>query len=69
MTVVLTHVLVINSDLSATELVVIFWVVRESEMPIESSRKVEDMLGETCVSTVVSPVEPTEKFIPVALVI
>lgn len=34
---VLTHVLVINSDLSATELVVPFWVVREPEMAIASS--------------------------------
>lgn len=65
----LTLVLVINSDLSVTELMVTIWVVTESGMATGSSGPVEDVFRETCVSTVVPPVEPShvDKFIPVVL--
>lgn len=69
MTVVLTLVLVINSDLSVSGFIITIWVVTVSGMATEPSRPVEDAFRETCVSTVVPSVEPShkEKFIPAVL--
>lgn len=54
MTVVLTHLMLLSSDLSVTELVVPMGIVMKP--PAEPGRPVEDVLKGTCVSTVVPPV-------------